>query len=93
MSLDIRGLMAASTSSSPPPKPIESSGRVSPRKIKHWFLDRWCAELAVEDLLNTGYVAERLGVSREFVHQAVIRVYGCRILEARRKDMEERGRV
>lgn len=53
------------------------------RPEAHWFLDRWCAELVVEDWLPVPEVADRIGTTVSYVHRSVREVYGCGVMEAR----------
>lgn len=56
---------------------------MSQRTEAHWFLDRWCAELVVEDWVSISQAARRLGVSNRYVSAAVSRVYHCGLYSAR----------
>lgn len=51
----------------------------------HWFLDRWCAELVVEDGRQPKEVGWKLGVSYGYVVAAIARVHHCTIGAARAK--------
>ena len=53
------------------------------RPDHHWFFERWCAEMVVEDLLSARETADRLGTSYFYVLRSVRAVYGCTVMEAR----------
>ena len=53
------------------------------RPEAHWFLDRWCAEMVVEDWLSVPEAARRAGTTDSYVARSVREVYGCGVMEAR----------
>lgn len=56
----------------------------------HWFLDRWCAELVVEQWRSLREAARLAGVSVDYAADAVRRVYGCGVAQARGKVADRR---
>ncbi|MCQ9618373.1 hypothetical protein L1889_18205 [Paenalcaligenes niemegkensis] len=57
--------------------------RKYPNNKPHLLLDRWIAELAVDEWLSAEKVAEVVGVSGHCVLPAIRRVYGCGVIQVR----------